>query len=579
MIILYFVENYKKFRLFIVFTFFSWNYFLFGKTLNDAQLLKSDNWIYKALATLSLETKESIFLDTKPISVGEIKFYLSQIDFENLSESGKILYQKVDEYLFSTYHLGKKTVFNLFPKNSATKIWFGTKLNPELYLKSNKNIPSTTNYFYHDNPLTIPIMMGFSQNIALELDIFWGKDLESSLDRNSFTNIPLNDSQREYEYPKYAYGNIAKNFKNWGISATIGKEGFSIGETKLGSVIYNSTFETDCYSVLSAYSSNLKYNLIFSQVDSSKFLFLHNFNLKILPNLKIGFTEGGLKHGAVELRFLNPTMILHSFYSASDYSRFDNNQYNLGNHYCSYMGITVDFYPIKNLRLYALWAQTELQIGGELESVYGQLLPNGYGLQVGVDYSIPANKKEFINLNIEGLYTTPYLYVKQSPDWSMVKTEQKQGQSIDAASWLGSPFGPDTFALTCSFEYENPQKWSFGFENLFLMKGEIDINTILKTKTIQDENGTNSYPSYYPSCAYYLGVLSEEDAIYKARKKGLSGIIQYRNDISLLGEYHFFPNFKVSANGTYTLIFNKNHKKGDFQQGFELKLACTFNIF
>ena len=75
--------------------------------VNDSQLLKSDSWIYEALSTLSLESQDTLFLDTKPISVGELKFYFSQIDFEKLSDSGKSLYQQVEKFLFSTKYFGK----------------------------------------------------------------------------------------------------------------------------------------------------------------------------------------------------------------------------------------------------------------------------------------------------------------------------------------------------------------------------------------------------------------------------------------------------------------------------------------
>ena len=563
----------RKFQFFFAFFISLFSNFS-AQVLNDSQLLKSDNWIYEALETLSLEAKNPIFLDTSPISVGELKFYLSQIesqlDFENLSEGKEKLYLQIKEYLYTTKYLGKNSNLKIFPEDSAAKISISTKINPEVYLRSNKEISPNLNYYYDDWFLSFPAIAGIAENVALEIDLFFGKDYESSINPDSISNIPNSDSEREFEYPVFAYGNVGNNFGNWGFSATVGKEGFAIGDTKLGSIIYNSTFETDAYSVLSAYSSNFKYNLIFSQVDSKKFLYFHNFNIKLFQFIKIGFTEGGLRNGPVELRFLNPTMFVHSFYSANDYQKTEGNK-----NYCSYMGITLDIFPIKNLRLYALWAQTELQTSSELKNQHAKMVPDGYGLQTGIDFLLPSKTDGFYKFNIEGLYTTPYLYIKQSPEWSMVKLEKKYGQSTDKASWLGTPFGPDTFALSCSFGYEKPQKSAIELQNLFLMKGQIGLNTLLETTTIDGKK----YPSYYPITAYELGVSDEKDAISKARHKGLSGTIQYRNDLSLSGEYYFFDFFKVAAEGTYTMIFNNNHEKGNFQQGFELKLVCGFNLF
>lgn len=553
----------------------------FSQVVNDSQLIKGNHWIYDSLEILSQETKNAIFLDTRPISVGELKFYLSQIDFEKLSHSGKSLYKKAESFLFTTKYIGKNSNGKIIPKESATRLSIGLKLNPELYARTNENVDSTITYYYKDWPITVPFIFGVAENVALEFDYLYnGKNYTASKAQNSFTNFATDSSQREFEYPKYAYGNIYTNQGNWGLSATFGKEGFSIGNTKLGSVIYNSTFETDFYSTISTYSSNFKYNLIFSQVERNKFLYLHNFNFILWEKLKLGLTEGCLLDGPFEAKYLNPAMILHSFYAGFKYSENDPlNRYDLDNHYCSYLGVTLDFYPIDNMRLYALWAQNELQLGGELNSDSGKMLPDSIGLQLGIDYSLPDNFNGYYLFNIEGLYTTPYLYVKQSPDWSLIHYRIDYLGGAIVPSWIGSPFGPDTFALTCSAIYEKPQKWSCGFEYLLTMKGEIDANTLLKTATAKDDPNGPSYPSYYPPVENALGNLSTQDAIKKARDISLTGIIQYKNDFVISGEYYFSPKIKVSSEGTYSLIFNNHHIQDDFQQGFELKLACCFNIF
>ena len=537
--------------------------------VHDSQLLKSDSWIYEALSTLSLESQDTLFLDTKPISVGELKFYFSQIDFEKLSDSGKSLYQQVEKFLFSTNYFWKN--YKKQQEELATRIDIGLKINPELYLKTNKNIPSSINYYFKDWFLTLPIIFGISENVTLQLDVIHGKNFEDSKNPNSYSNIPFSDSEREYEFPRFAYGNIGAYFKDWGFSATFGREGFSIGDTKLGSIIYNSTFETDFYSTFSTYSPYFKYNLVASQAGKDKFIFLHNFNLKIFSNLKISFTEGCLRNGPFELRFLNPSMLLHNFYAGFKYGKDDPlKEYDLDNHYCSYMGITIDFYPIKNARIYALWAQTELQTSGELTNSYGKMLPDGYGLQLGFDYVIPIKKEKYFFLNIESLFTTPYLYVKQNPDWSMITFRDDYKTSKDVATWIGTPFGPDTFAISTSFILKQPRLWTFGFEYLFLAKGEINSDTLLQTK--------EGFPAYYPYVEYCLGYISQEEAIKKARQFGLTGTVQYQNDFSILGEYQFNNNICFAAEGTYSLIFNYNHEKGNFQDNFELKLSLSYAL-
>ena len=557
----------KKNKLFLsIFLFLLISSFFpaYSQVLNDSQILKPGNWIYDAMQDLSTESRKTIFLDTQPISVGELKFYLSKIDYDLLSESGKSLYSKVQKFLYTSNSIR-------FPNDSATKFALNAIVTPELYLKTNKKISSTIGQFFVDYPFTLPIMAGFSENVAFQFDYFYGKNRDGYLKPDSITNIPLSTEETEYEYPRYAYGNIANNFGNWGFSATLGKEGFSIGNSELGSIIYNSTFETDFYSVLSAYSENIKYNLILSQVDSSRFLYLHNFNMKLLPNLKFSITEGGLRNGPFQLRYLNPMMILHAFYSANDFMTDKKTKLS---GYCSYMGVTLEYQPIKNLRLYAIYAQNELQAGTELNTEYGKSLPDSVGLQTGFDYLIPHKENKYFKINIESLYNTPFLYLKQSPDMSLIKYEKVFNEDTKYVNYIGSPLGSDVFALNFSLNYKNPQKWSIGFNNLFTIKGEINENTVFITQPTDD-----SMPYYYPSVIWVLGSPEEkENAIALARSKKLTGILQYRNDISLFYEYFFNDKLKFVTEGTYCFIFNNKNILNDFQQGFEFKFALSYSF-
>ena len=391
--------------------------FMYAQITNDSQLIKANHWVYDAIYTLSYDSKEVLFLDNPPISVGELKFNLSQLDYEKLSESGKVLYDDVYNFLYTTNYLKKEKFIdiinkirnietteksNLETEEKFTRVSADLKLTPELYARTNKEIDSTVTYYYKDWPFNLPLIFGIANNFALEFDLTFGKNYETSKFTDSFTNIPINYEQLEFEYPRYAYGNTGVYFDKWGLSATVGKEGFTIGKTKLGSVIYNSTFETDAYSVLNAYSPNFKYNLVFTQVEKEKFLYLHNFNFKLFQNLKFSITEGGLRNGPIELRYLNPAMFLHSFYcSFQDFPEGTSTKYNLASHYSSYLGVSMDYYPIKNLRIYALWANTELQTPSELTSTYGKLLPDGYSWQGGFEYSIPSKDLGFFNINSE----------------------------------------------------------------------------------------------------------------------------------------------------------------------------------
>ena len=86
------------------------------------------------------------------------------------------------------------------------------------------------------------------------------------------------------------------------------------------------------------------------------------------------------------------------------------------------MGVNVEIVPYKNIRLYGSVVVTETQSSYELGSAVGDAIPDGIGGQFGLDLSIPDNKHGgFYSANIEGIYTSPYLYIKQGADWSFYK--------------------------------------------------------------------------------------------------------------------------------------------------------------
>ena len=110
-------------------TFFLLISLIFGisaQVVNDSQILKENHWIYDYFEIISLEDKFTS-LDTKPISVGELKVYLKQIDFEKLSENGKNLYNKIHDYLYTTSYIGKQKLLNngIFNTNLSNKFRAG----------------------------------------------------------------------------------------------------------------------------------------------------------------------------------------------------------------------------------------------------------------------------------------------------------------------------------------------------------------------------------------------------------------------------------------------------------------------
>ena len=104
-------SNNKRLLFFVLFILFTQQ--VFCQITNDSQLIKANHWVYEAIYTLSFESREVLFLDNPPLSVGELKFHLSQLDYEKLSDSGKILYNDVYNFLYTSKYLRKEKILNV----------------------------------------------------------------------------------------------------------------------------------------------------------------------------------------------------------------------------------------------------------------------------------------------------------------------------------------------------------------------------------------------------------------------------------------------------------------------------------
>lgn len=543
--------------------------FTFSKDIySDSQVLKSNHWVYDSMYRLSMESKNAFSLNTTPLSVAELKFYLSEVDSSTLSEYGKELYNKVSDYL------------NSAPHNNDVNSYANIILAPEYYIRSNDQIETDNHYYYKDNFLSIPLGVGFGENFAFQATPTIGTSFYTQKRAEVFTNLPPNVSDAEWEIPRFVYGNFSKDFGKIGFNFQIAKQGLAIGKTEMGSIIYNDTFETDLYTQTSLYSKRFKFTLGFMQVDFDNFIYLHQYYFRPFDNLNITIIEGGLNHGNVDFKNLNPFILMHNLFSSDIYAKVDPTKYDLNRHYCAYLGLNVEYFPIKNLRLYGLFALSELQLPNELgdgttKYAYANTLPDGYALQGGFDFNISTKNKNLVTTNFEALYILPFMYMRQSVDWSLVRVRHDKNHNKDIYSWLGSPYGPDTMAINfkVGYEYQDRLKLNLGYR--LVMNGEMNYKVFDKD---HKKDGVN-YPAYYPSVLHQLGVLPFEEAKKIARNTNLSGVVESKHQITLECSYEF--NEKLSVNGKVqeNIVYNCQNQLHNFQSGLDCSFAVKYCIF
>ena len=599
----------------------------FSESYSAQQLIPAGHWVYDALTMLNNSVRRTSFATNAPLSVAELRMYLELIPYERLSDSAKQLYDEVFSFLTE-----KKFTFDM----GGARFGFNVDLYPLFLAKTNGDIAWTfsNDYTGHKNSVssfpiveditkpyetdyntksdgtpkysflpqepafseyiastgfsgtrdgkalvTLPLYLGWSDYFFIQTEPCFAKSIWAMSESGNFTNLTYSSADMDFLWPRNAYGSVGKAFSAWGVNLNVGRQGLQIGKTQTGSIIYNSTFETDGYVQLNLYSPRLKYNLDVVEISKNKYLYLHSIEARPLFNwIRLAVTEGMLIQQPFELRFLNPIMIMHSFGAWEQYTTDAEEDLYGEAHVAAYMGIQVEITPIKNFRMYFLYAQNEIQSEAEMSSANGKALPDSLGAQLGFELTVPDNAHGgWWTGTLEGIYTTPYLYVKQGADWSLYSSRynmQSHGSS-PICSWIGTPFGPDATGFQTRLGYSRLRKWNAELDYLFVAHGTNSFGLFANTVEVDGE----TYYAYYPSVLYRMGLLSEEQAANIARDYKLTGTVQFTNQITLKGSYRFNEHFVVDGRGTYSFVFNNNNEAGEFAHGLEATLALEYLLF
>ena len=558
-----------------------------ARTINDAQIISSDSHIYKDFQKLQNAARLLGFTQNTPLSVGELKFYLRQFDYDSLDENTRNIYDYLYDFLYSPDDIIPLEDFELS---------IHPQVNFEGYYKTDKDIPWSFDYYFKDNLISMPLDIGFGKNFAMGINPFLGMSKIAAAKSDNFCNIPVNlkkpaDSYKsiEFYFPTFAYAGLGKYKENWGYNLFISKQGKTIGNTQTGSIIYNSTFETDAFAEFDIYSKIMKFTMDVVQISSNRmdniqqdnterYLYYHQFDVRIFKNFKLSVMEGSLIASPFSIRFLNPMPPMHQFGGWKNYITEENKEIYGETNFCADFAFMFEYIPVYNLRLYGMYNQIEMQLPWERSGEWGRYDPNSIGFQGGLEYSIFLDDYNSINIAGEAFYNSPYMYIKQTPSASLyrVRRDMQTGSSI--YSWIGSPYGPDSAGGIIKFVYDANKKWKAELSYTVISKGQLDFS-IFK----ENEYG---YYEYYPSVCYKLKEagktntkLTNDDLYNIALDMELSGIPQISHQIKLNGSYLINESFELNGQLTYNYINNFKHIKNQPKQGLELAAALTYKIF
>jgi hypothetical protein len=523
--------------------------------LPSQKLIYPGDWLYEALAVLSQEQRIVFFADSV-LTAGQVERMLTEVNEETLSPGGQVLYDRIRAALVSAPMLS----FGL----DAVSVAADPALQPEFYFKTNPETGWIYNYRQRQAFLTLPVSLSIDPFITAEIVPFLGQNEYAAALHNNYVNFPYDVvAQTDIHFPKRAYLSAGAPFgKASGVHFAIGIGDNFFGRTQTGSIILADTLEKINYARLSIFSPYVKYTAEVMQYGAAKYQYMHYLQARPHKTVSLSFAEGVMVNAPLELRYLNPLMIFHSYEAWKTYDDYNeefldntNPQDKVdptgGSRIGSYFGVKAEYQPVKHLRLYGLFAMTQFQLGIERRHWQEDLTPNAFAFQWGSEASLPTDRGYWL-FGLEGVYTAPYMYVLYHKDWSFYK-EYPEVERITARSWTGTPFGPDSIAGALWTGYHSFARWSWVFSFVFSAQGE--------------RSGTDVFDGdYRPS-----------PAVYDVTRPP-TGTPVYTSAFSVTGKWSPYEWLSFSLQPGYKLVNNAGHLSGRTEHGFEIILSGRIKL-
>lgn len=518
-------------------------------------LVPAGHWVYDDLNLLCMETGTVSFAVSEPRTIGELKIYLNQIDKSRLSASALAVYNKIESFFNKKY-----PGFN----SDVIDFGFAVDLALEGYYKTNKDINWVYPYQKRKALVDIPFGFNIGDYFTVVSSLTAAQNVEAMIAHDNYVNIPLPISKFDINFPHNAYASLGFMFsEKTGINFRIARGYQSIGQSETGSVILSDYCSNESYAELSVFSPKFRYASNVTELNPPKgkednpdpsYMYLHSLEFRFLEKLTFTLLEGVLVNAPLELRFLNPLMIMHGYASWNDYYGNGNNpKKDVVKKEASLLGLNLNYVPCPGVKLYFLYAMNQFQTAYERKNWPDMPIPNAIALQGGLDLAFPVAKGYFC-ADLEGVYATPYMYLMEGSDWSYIREYDENIGMNNVREWVGTPFGPDSISAFLSLGYKVPNKWSAKINYIFSAQGELSNTSVIDTK-------------YWPT------------TMDKATISAPSGIPQYTNIISLKGLWHVTDKISLELSPSYVLVCNASNQDGVKRQGFEVTASCSISLF
>ena len=536
------------------------------------ELVESGHWVYDSLTAVSLEAGTLDFSGTAPMTVQQIRLILDEIDYDSLSVSGRADYDRIERYF-------NEEVFAL--RSDILSVGAEPSVNVEVFFKTNDKIEWVFDRYEREPMLDIPVTVVCADYVAMSMDVILAQNKGASLHNDNYTNIFYSPDHFDINFPDTGYFSAGYMLtERTGTALRVGKGAHSVGRTLTGSMIW-SDYLTGCsYAQLELFSPGIKYTGGVTQFNVDKYFYHHQLDFRFFRRIQVTLIEGLLVNAPLELRYLNPWMIFHGIAAWREYEpESDDSE----SHTCDYFGVSVQFTPLKHTRFYGTFAMTQYQTPYERKKWGDSPTPNGLGAQLGNETYVPHGDGRW-HIGVEGSWADPYLYIKESPNWSMVRTySENMGDKAVFYEWLGSPLGPDTISGALSVGYEIPGRWSVDVSYLFMARGEQSGTNVFKR--LGKDNWGGQLTDFDMDDDYKVSKWAYPNkkghpSDWKELRDALapSGTPEYVSRLSVRGTWRARDYLTLKVQPSFVAILNRNNEHGESAFGFEIAAAVSVNF-
>ena len=507
--------------------------------------------VLEDLRFLSLESGRPFLSFTPPLAPGEVKQFLAHIDVSLLSAPAQEAYSRIQNRL------------NPRSRLSLTRDFFTASLDVNLSFEVRARYNEDIAWYPHhpDIPslLSLPLRLHFFDFLQLYFDPIVESLPGHYLGAGSFgTNVGGFDIRS----PLRAYAAAGGSWWNF----QLGRDSLSYGTGNMGNLAISDNPAFYDFMRISLFSRVFKYSSLVAHMpmditDSlyeiqnpnslrksmNRYFYMHRFDINIANRLSIGLMEGLIVGNApVGIRYLNPMIFFHSFYSADDYdywAEFEHTVHSKING--SILSLELNWHIMRSLAVYGQFVMNQIALPTEV----GLQPPDGFGYMAGIQYSHSFNTWASVFF-FEFTSTMPYLYISSSPFASFIHMRH-DSTSPDAQYYSFTGYPRDLMAFTLGSRFFN--------RDMLELSASFTVN-------LQGEHGN------WGSIIFDYEWSEEAFA-----KKNPSGIVEEKYIASIAAQWRLLSFLRFNGSLDTIISRHNNHTADSHATGLQAAFSVSFS--